>query len=300
MVMQDEELKGVKIGDYTHKIAQFADDTAAYLKNWQQLPRLFELARRWEATTAMSANKSKTALIPMGSLKGSQPPEEMREELDIPGASEEPYEIYLGVPVAADRSAYAQFPTHKYRRIKVKLTQWTSIRTLTHKGRAMIADSLVYSRMRYWAQCMAIPPRINEWIEGDVQAMIWNKEPVFQQDEDGTRVENKRFMLKGAQYNDKVSLGLGLINWRDHVRAIQVKALLDYRDGNRSDYKKILDEWIVPNYGHARRGAIFYNIKDKAKSMKLEGTDTPLPRFWKEMVASSSQLLGVDDKWFAC
>ena len=44
-----------------------------------------------------------------------------------------------------------------------------------------------------------------------------------------------------------MSLGLGLINWRDHVRAIQVKALLDYRDGNRSDYKKILDEWIVPN-----------------------------------------------------
>ena len=46
LVMQDEELKGVKIGGYTHKIAQFADDTAAYLKNWQQLPRLFELVSR--------------------------------------------------------------------------------------------------------------------------------------------------------------------------------------------------------------------------------------------------------------
>ena len=46
MVMQDKELEGVKIGNYTHKIAQFADDTAAYLKNWQQLPRLFELVGR--------------------------------------------------------------------------------------------------------------------------------------------------------------------------------------------------------------------------------------------------------------
>ena len=72
----------------------------------------------------------------------------------------------------------------------------------------MIADSLVYSRMRYWARCMAIPPRINEWIEEDVRAIIWNKEPVFQPDEDGARVEIKRFMLKGAQYNDRVSLGL--------------------------------------------------------------------------------------------
>ena len=109
----------MKIGNYTHKIAQFADDTAAYVKNWQQLPRLFELIGRWEAMTAMSANKAKTALIPMGSLKGTQPPEEMREELGIPGASEEPYEIYLGVPVAENRSAYTQFLVHKHRRIKV-------------------------------------------------------------------------------------------------------------------------------------------------------------------------------------
>ena len=90
----------------------------------------------------------------------------------------------------------------------------------------MIADSLVYSRMRYWAQCMAIPPKVNEWIEEDVQAMIWNKEPTFQPDEDGAKVENRRFMRNGAQYNDKEALGLGLINWKDHVRAIQVKALL--------------------------------------------------------------------------
>ena len=77
-------------------------------------------------------------------------------------------------------------------------------------------------------ETMSIPDRVNTWIEEDVQAMIWNKEPVFHPDEDGAIIENKRFMRKGAQFNDKVALGLGLINWKDHVKGIQVKALLDY------------------------------------------------------------------------
>ena len=29
LIIQDEELKGIQIGDHSHKIAQFADDTAA-------------------------------------------------------------------------------------------------------------------------------------------------------------------------------------------------------------------------------------------------------------------------------
>ena len=84
----------------------------------------------------------------------------------------------------------------KYRKIKAKLASWKSVKLLTQKGRAMIADSLVYSRLRYWAQCMAIPEHIHEWIQEDVQALIWNKEPVFDPDEDGTELKNRRFMTK--------------------------------------------------------------------------------------------------------
>ena len=109
------------IGDHTHKIAQFADDTAAYLKDWDQLPRLFELVERWESVTAMLANKEKTALIPMGSLRRKTPRKEMLDELGLKGASSDPYEIYLGVPVASDKRAYKMFIEHKYRRLKAKI-----------------------------------------------------------------------------------------------------------------------------------------------------------------------------------
>ena len=95
LILQDKELEGIQIGEHTHKIAQFADDTAAYVRNWDQLPRLFELVGRWESATAMVANKDKTALIPMGSLKKKPPRQEMLDEIGLKGASTEPYEIYL-------------------------------------------------------------------------------------------------------------------------------------------------------------------------------------------------------------
>ena len=88
---------------------------------------------------------------------------------------------------------------------------------------------------------MHIPDNVNQWIQEDVQALIWNKEPVFDPDEDGTEVINKRFMTNEAQYSPKAQLGLGLMNWNEHVKAIKVKALLDYLDGTTGDYKKILN-----------------------------------------------------------
>ena len=56
----------------------------------------------------------------------------------------------------------------------------------TQKGRAMIANTLVSSRFRYWAQFMLILRSINKSLDADIQALIWNKEIKFDADEDGT------------------------------------------------------------------------------------------------------------------
>lgn len=104
LVQKDEALEGVQIGEHEHRISQFAgDDTAACLRNWDQLPRLLELVRRWESSTAMVANKDKTVLIPMGKLKRTPPPVGLLEALNLGEPNTSSYEIYLGLPVASDR-----------------------------------------------------------------------------------------------------------------------------------------------------------------------------------------------------
>ena len=127
LVQEDKIIKGVTIGNYEHRISQFADDTAIYLKDWEQLPRLIELVGKWEASTAMVANKDKTALIPMGALKETPPPEGLLEALEMGEPNTDTYEIYLGVPVASNRKRYNEFIEHKYRKIKAKLASWKLI-----------------------------------------------------------------------------------------------------------------------------------------------------------------------------
>ena len=109
MLENDERLRGVTIGEHEHKVGQFADDTAAMLEGYQHLKKLFEIINKWERATGMACNRSKTAsLIPMGSTRREEIPEEILQELNLPKPSEEPYEIYLGAPVASDKSIYTK------------------------------------------------------------------------------------------------------------------------------------------------------------------------------------------------
>ena len=111
----------------------------------------------------------------------------------------------------------------KYLKCKTLLANWLSLQNVTALGRAMLANSLVYSRFRYWAQSMTIPSDIMAWIEQDVQALVWNKELNFDPDEKGSVLTSRRFMIEPAQYKPKSELGLGLLPWAAHVKALQVK-----------------------------------------------------------------------------
>ena len=63
-------------------------------------------------------------------------------------------------------------------------------------------------------------------------------------------------MRQGTEYNTKQDLGLGLLHWRNHVKAIQTRALLNYADGSRGDWKLVLDQWILSKHAAHGRGAI--------------------------------------------
>ena len=93
----------------------------------------------------------------------------------------------------------------------------------------MIANTLVSSRLRYTGHnlwFMFIPKSINKSLDADIQALVWNKYIKFDADEDGTEKVNRRFMIKGAEYNSTQELGLGLLHWPSHSEALLAKAAL--------------------------------------------------------------------------
>ena len=113
---------------------------------------------------------------------------------------------------------------------------------------------------------MLIPRSINKSLDTDIQALIWNKEIKFDADEDGTEKVNRRFMIKGAEYNSTQELGLGLLHWPSHSEALLAKAALSYRDATTtiSDWKLIIDQWIAKGRSE-QRGAIFTTDPEKFK-----------------------------------
>ena len=156
----------------------------------------------------VSLHAAKQHAVPLEPLAGSQ------------------LEIYLGAPIASDKQVYKDFLHEKYMKMKKKLAGWKGLSTLTQTGRAMIANSMIYSMLRYWTQFLIIPEKIMDALDSDAQALVWNKSVVFTEGELGTEKVNRRFMRQGSEHNPKQHLGLSLLSWADHVKAIQAKAWL--------------------------------------------------------------------------
>ena len=62
---------------------------------------------------------------------------------------------------------------------------------------------------------------------------------------------------------------MGLLSWKDHVRAIQAKARLNYLDGSRGAWKDVLDQWVLKSYApYGRARAILMKDPEKMKKVK--------------------------------
>eukprot|EP00959_Pyramimonas_sp_CCMP1952_P320671 6710493-Pyramimonas_sp.AAC.1 len=106
---------------------------------------------------------------------------------------------------------------------------------------------MIYSRFRYPAQCMLIPKEILDYIEEDVQSLIWDRDPSLDEEKLGSSKHGKRYMRKDCQYNHKSRLGIGLLNFANHLRALQANWILKYLDGSQAPWKSVLDEWLCRN-----------------------------------------------------
>ena len=278
---------GITIGSREYRISQFADDTVLYLRSFSQLPRMWQVVKIWEEATAMKVNVTKTEALRCGALRG----------VEFKGAGSEgiafckPGEhiISLGVPFSEESGATDDFFRAKYNKMKCLLANWHAIHSMTAMGRAMIAGSLIFSRFRYWAQLMLVPKDVNDAILEDTQALVWNAEHEYDPDVMGALRTSRRWMREGAQYRPKRELGLGLLHWPSHVKALQSKAMLRYLDATLSEYKPILDVWLAR--GTMGRGAVCSTapVRLLLKSA-TPGQRSGLPAFWRVALRTFREL----------
>ena len=77
------------------------------------------------------------------------------------------YLISLGVPHGWDFRPQ-DFYESLYNKTKRLMAGWHDVERMSPHGSAMIANNMVYSRFRYWANTLCMPANIRDAIDSDV------------------------------------------------------------------------------------------------------------------------------------
>ena len=99
------------------------------------------------------------------------------------------------------------------------MSTWHDVERMSPHGSALVANSHVYGRFRYYVCGLVMPKEISKALQADVQQLVWGKEVMFDPEVLGSEPV-RRFMLEGAQYLPRRELGLGLLHWEAHMQAL--------------------------------------------------------------------------------
>ena len=153
----------------------------------------------------------------------------------------------------------------------------------------MLATSMVYSRVRYVCNVMSMPEHIADALEQDTQALIWGKLVDFDAEEEGTNLASRRWMKRDSQFgNIKDDLGLGVMPWDAHNKALQIKWLLRYRDASGGAWKAALDVWFERT--HVGRGGAFSRVDIKELTKSTTQRRSQLPSFWRDALRALREI----------
>ena len=277
MLNDDPRVEGIKIGEKEIKFSMFADDTALCLRSYKSIERVRENLKIYEEATGMRVNEDKTEGLQMGALRKVTPP----PELKIKWVPEGKYVISLGIPIGNDINE-EEFWGTKYVNTKTLMSKWKYVFGRTTKGRILISKLMIYSRYRYWTQCMSMPKELLKNIEEDIQTLIWEKDPFFQEKEKGTEKRFKRKMKHEAAYNPWGKGGLGLLHWPSHLMALKAKWCIRYLNPGKGIWKLLLDRWIGNQY-YCGRGALITTIEQEEMLSNIP-TSHPILRYWREAI----------------
>ena len=146
------------------------------------------------------------------------------------------YLMSLGIPHGWDFSL-KDFLTSKYVKCKQLEAQWRDVAKMSPHGSARVANSMVYSRFRYYASCLKFPSDLTKALASDTQMLIWSKDPDFDLEQLGSETARGLIQL-GQQYTRWKEGGIGLIDWESHLKGLAAVWLYRYCAAGEPPYVK--------------------------------------------------------------
>ena len=163
-IIADTRVKGVQIGTHEIKIINFADDTTIFLRDIDCLTRIQAILNLYEKASSSKINLSKSQALWAGTYKN---------RYDKPGKmawSNFSIKI-LGITfdnAVPDNSNWDKISANIAKRIHI----WNRVR-LSLRGRKIIINQILLSKLWYIGQIYTIPKHIKKEIEKRIYDFLW-------------------------------------------------------------------------------------------------------------------------------
>jgi exonuclease III len=169
-IRQKQTIIGIKIGNKTYKISQYADDTVIFLSDLDSLKEVFNILDMFKQCSGLKANREKSEAIWIGSSSNFR-----HKPMGIKWP-DEPIKC-LGVYI---ENNYQQMIDNNFKKCLEKieniLKTW-GLRKMTLKGKIVVVNTMIISQLIYLCSVIATP----QWVIGkynkQITEFLWDKKP---------------------------------------------------------------------------------------------------------------------------
>ena len=245
----------------------FADDTEVFLKNIGMIKVLMKRMDEFGKATNAKINVDKTEIIPLGSYRVSEKPQ------DIPGKwiNDGEYVIHLGIPVG-NKINLTEYWKNFDSQIKTTIEKVIKNNHYTPKGNSLLTKSLISSKFNFIAHHLHIPAKMIESWEKAIQNAHWNE-------------KNKHRVGYETMIQPTHKGGMNAPHLKSLITAVQTKIALNFIQHPEKPWTKYLHAIIKKRSSDIKtfpRNTIINPFIQDIPKAAFKRT----PQFWKNIITT--------------
>lgn len=242
-------------GEELMKIFQYADDTTIVVENIESVKRVMEKTKLYCEGSGAKINEEKTTYMKFGRAEVLTGVFKFMEvqEMKILGA----------ILAKNEKGAMDSLWEETVGGMERRLFFWRS-RFLSLKGKILVVNMLMLSKMWYILHVMPLPDWVFKKIKKSVLEFLWDKKP--------PRIAYLTLIGKPEEG------GMDLVDVEQKMKSMRVKVVRKYLDDkNKAEWKRLMG-FYLNKCGNFNLGENILWMK--LKNWMMEG----IPRFYKEVL----------------
>ena len=224
----NNNIKGISLENTEIKLIQFADDTAATVKDKDSVKVFFDLLSKFELCSGLKVNREKTEAMWIGACRNSG--------LKPFGFTWKKCIKVLGIYLSYDeKEMIDKNYKEKVQDTKNNIALW-KCRNLSFIGKNLIIKSLLLSKFTYVASLIPIPDEIIKEVDYLIQTFVWN----------GKRAKIKKNILMNSYENG----GQNFPDFQSLVSVLKLKWIKRYVDRSvNHPWKTLANSYFIEHGG---------------------------------------------------